>query len=117
MNRWNIPKWLEDEVIDRDKNCVYCGVKFNFISQSYKIKPSWEHIINDAKIISHQNIVRCCIPCNSSKGVKLLSDRFNNNFCKKKNININIVAKVVREALDSPTEKRIYWCLNSRSQK
>ena len=28
MNNWYIPEWLEKEVLDRDKACVYFGVKF-----------------------------------------------------------------------------------------
>jgi hypothetical protein len=27
MNKWGIPDWLEAEVLERDQNCVYCGVK------------------------------------------------------------------------------------------
>lgn len=27
-NNWNIPACLEDEVRERDKRCVYCGVEF-----------------------------------------------------------------------------------------
>jgi hypothetical protein len=26
MNRWSIPHWLEREIIERDRSCVYCGV-------------------------------------------------------------------------------------------
>jgi hypothetical protein len=26
MNKWGIPDWLEKEVIERDKKCVYCGI-------------------------------------------------------------------------------------------
>jgi hypothetical protein len=26
MNRWKIPQWLELEVKERDRKCVYCGV-------------------------------------------------------------------------------------------
>jgi 5-methylcytosine-specific restriction endonuclease McrA len=77
MNRWGIPGWLEDEVIARDKNCVYCGVKM-----LEKIPPgdcrrmvgTWEHIINDASIVTRENIARCCSACNSSKGTKALHD-------------------------------------------
>ena len=28
MNKWNIPNWMEKEIILRDTVCVYCGVKF-----------------------------------------------------------------------------------------
>lgn len=27
-NRWNIPDWLEKEVRERDKVCVYCQAEF-----------------------------------------------------------------------------------------
>jgi len=27
MNNWGIPDWLESEVKNRDKYCVYCGVR------------------------------------------------------------------------------------------
>jgi hypothetical protein len=27
-NTWGIPDWLEKEVRERDKNCVYCRVEF-----------------------------------------------------------------------------------------
>jgi len=26
-NRWGIPGWLEEEVKERDKACVYCGIQ------------------------------------------------------------------------------------------
>jgi len=26
MNRWGIPAWLEKEVKERDKSCIYCGI-------------------------------------------------------------------------------------------
>ena len=72
MNRWNIPNWLEREVIARDRSCVYCGVEFTEQSASRRYRPSWEHIINDARIITRENIARCCIGCNASKGTKNL---------------------------------------------
>src|SRR5215471_4752961 len=50
MNRWNIPDWLEREVILRDKACVYCGTVFG-TDERFGSRPSWEHIINDARII------------------------------------------------------------------
>ena len=78
MNRWNIPEWLEKEVKARDKFCVYCGVEM--VDQipsgvSRKSVATWEHIINDASIITRENIARCCVSCNSSKGTKDLSEK------------------------------------------
>lgn len=99
MNNWNIPEWLEKEIIERDKVCVYCGVEFGSSKQSRKTQASWEHIINDAEIITRENITRCCVACNSSKGTKKLSDWMNSKYCKEKGINEGSVAKVVRNAL------------------
>ncbi len=102
MNRWNIPDWLEREVIERDTHCVYCGVEFVPSNETRKSKTSWEHIVNDARIITRANIARCCMSCNASKGAKLLSDWLNSSYCKKRNITKDNVAPVVKVALDSP---------------
>jgi hypothetical protein len=59
VNRWNIPAWLEAEVLARDLRCVYCGVAFAVGGPSRRHRPSWEHIINDAQIVSRENIARC----------------------------------------------------------
>ena len=107
MNRWGIPAWLEDEVKKRDKTCVYCGIQM--IEQmpprgSRKAVATWEHIINDASIITRENIARCCAACNSSKGTKKLSDWIQSNYCKKRGINKNTVAEVVKNALRTSLE-------------
>ena len=60
---------------------------------------TWEHIINDASIVTRENIVRCCVACNSSKGSKQLSDRIESSYCKKRGINKDTVAEVVKEVL------------------
>ena len=102
MNRWGIPAWLEEEVKGRDKACVYCGIQM--IEQmpprgSRKAVATWEHIINDASIITRENIARCCAACNSSKGTKNLSDWIQSSYCKKRGINKDTVAEVVKNAL------------------
>ena len=81
MNRWNIPHWLECEVIERDRCCVYCGEEFAEQSASRRDRPSWEHIINDARIITLENIARCCIGCNASKGTKNLVEWLQSKYC------------------------------------
>ncbi|MCK5494172.1 MAG: HNH endonuclease [Candidatus Omnitrophica bacterium] len=100
MNNWNIPEHLEKEIIERDKVCVYCGVKFESSKQSRKTQASWEHIINNTKIITKEYIARCCFACNSRKSTKKLSEWTNSKYCKEKSINKDSVAKVVRNALD-----------------
>lgn len=107
MNRWKIPEWLEKEVKERDKFCVYCGVEMidQFPSGgSRKSVATWEHIINDASIITRENIARCCVSCNSSKGTKDLSDWLHSRYCKKKGINKDTVADVVKNALNGNQE-------------
>ena len=107
MNRWNIPDRLEKEVKERDKACVYCGIQM--IAQmppdgSRKSVATWEHIINDASIITRENIARCCVSCNSSKGTKKLTDWLNSSYCKKRGINKDTVAEVVKNALKTTSE-------------
>lgn len=99
MNRWNIPAWLEAEVLARDLHCVYCGVEFAFGGSSRRHRASWEHIINDAMIVTRENIARCCMACNSSKGVKGLSVWLESKYCKGREITAWSVAPIVRAAL------------------
>jgi len=103
MNRWGIPVWLEAEVRDRDKTCVYCGVQMvEKIPQGglRKNVATWEHIINDASIITRENIARCCTGCNSSKGTKNLSEWLESNYCKTNGICEDSVAEVVKRVLN-----------------
>ena len=102
MNRWGIPAWLEKEVKDRDKVCIYCGIQMIEkmpLSGPRNAVATWEHIINDASIVTRENIARCCFACNSSKGTKNLSDWMKSNYCKKRGINKNTVAEIVKQAL------------------
>ena len=98
-NNWNIPAWLEKEVRERDKTCVYCDVEFTPAKGSIKTAASWEHIINDVTIINRENIVLCCCSCNSSKGQKQLSVWLQSRFCKEKGITPDSVAPIVQQAI------------------
>ncbi len=107
MNRRGIPDWLEKEVKERDKACFYCGIQM--IEQMpprgpRKAVATWEHIINDASIVTRENIARCCVACNSSKGTKRLFDWLLSSYCKKRGINKNTVAEVVKMALKTAWE-------------
>ena len=92
MNKWSIPDWLESEVIERDKSCVYCGVEFVTTNSTRRLKPSWEHIINDARIVTRENI--------ASKGAKKLTDWLESKYCKTRGITAESVAAVVKAAID-----------------
>lgn len=99
MNRWNIPAELEQEVLARDLACVYCRGGFAAPSTTRGAKPSWEHIVNDARIVTRQNIARCCMSCNASKGAKELRTWLASDYCSRKGITESVVAQVVRDAL------------------
>lgn len=100
-NNWNIPKWLEDEVRARDKVCVYCSVEFTSVKVSKNTTASWEHIINDAKIITRENIALCCCGCNASKGQKQLSVWLQSQYCQERNINKDTVAPIIKQAIEN----------------
>jgi len=100
-NNWNIPKELESEIRLRDTICVYCKVEFTSSKVSKKTTASWEHIINDAKIITRENITLCCCSCNASKGQKELSIWLESKYCKDKNINYNTVSPIIQEFIDN----------------
>lgn len=102
MNRWEIPKDVEQKVRERDAACVYCGIWFIEGDQSRTTKPSWEHIVKDIRINGKDNIALCCMSCNVSKGSKLLGDWLNSEYCQLKGITPNSVAEVVRNAILNP---------------
>jgi hypothetical protein len=102
VNKWNIPGWLEQEVIARDQNCVYCGIEFSVTIGKRGSRASWEHIVNDERIVNRQNIARCCISCNASKGAKELSVWLKSAYCERRGITEGTVADVVKRALIDP---------------
>jgi len=66
---------------------------------SRKSVATWEHIVNDARIVTRQNIARCCASCNSSKGTKELSVWIESTYCKRRGIDRDTVADIVKQAL------------------
>ena len=98
-NRWAIPKDVEELVRQRDLMCVYCGISFTNPVYTRKTRPTWEHIINDIRLNSPDNIALCCGSCNASKGTKLLSDWLNSTYCLRKGINQNNVSPIVKNHL------------------
>lgn len=100
-NRWGIPKDVEMYVLERDTCCVYCGVDFSIDHKSRKTKPTWEHIINDIRIVTKDNIALCCTSCNASKGAKPLIEWIESPYCKAKGVLRHTVAKVVQNQLNT----------------
>lgn len=102
MNRWNIPELLEEQIRKRDKRCVYCRIAFEryLPATRRRIKiATWEHIDNDVRNKTLDNVVLCCGACNSSKGAKKLLDWFASDYCKKRNINKRTVLPIVKNWL------------------
>ena len=98
-NNWNIPGGLETEIRERDKVCVYCGNAFTSVKVSRKSAASWEHIINDASIITRENIALCCRGCNSSKGQNQLSVWLQSKYCHERGITPKSVASIIKQAI------------------
>ena len=99
-NRWGIPKEVETLVLNRDLNCVYCGILFNDSDNNRKTRRTWEHIINKIEINGADNISLCCGSCNASKGNKLLAEWLKSKYCESKGINKDTVALVVKKHLN-----------------
>lgn len=100
-NNWNIPADLEQEVRERDRACVYYGNEFLSHKESAKASASWEHIINDASIITRENICLCCRGCNASKGQKKLSGWLRTNYCKERGITADTAAPIIKQAIEN----------------
>lgn len=99
MNRWNIPKWLEVEVIERDRSCIYCRVAFVPDLASRRHRPTWEHIVNDARSVTRENIARCCVSCNASKGARDLAIWLESRYCRTRGITAGTIAAAAQAAL------------------
>jgi len=104
MNRWNIPDCLELEVRARDVRCIYCGVEMmgrpNADGRRARVA-TWEHIINDARIITRENIALCCTACNASKGTKRLGEWLKSTYCKSRGITKDTIARFAAAALQA----------------
>lgn len=101
-NRWGIPKATEEIVLNRDLNCIYCGIRFQESDSSRKTGRTWEHITNDIRLNGTDNIGLCCGSCNSSKGSKTLQEWLKTQYCTEKEITPDSVALVVKKHLEEP---------------
>src|SRR4026209_490703 len=104
MNRWGIPKELEAKVRARDRDCVYCRVKFTNrpTNADRRRNATWEHFDNarwNDKSIMEVNVALCCHSRNCSKGTKPLRQWFTSPYCATRNISEKTVADPVRRFL------------------
>lgn len=101
-NNWGIPDWLEKEVRNRDKICVYCRVKMENKPKKNNLRrrATFEHIDNNGEPTA-KNIAMCCNSCNASKGTKKLANWLQADYCKEKNINKKTVAPIIKKFIAS----------------
>lgn len=103
-NRWGIPSEIASAVLDRDRQCIYCGVTMHSGGAGLPRREAatWEHIVNDARIVTLENIARCCAGCNASKGARSLADWLASRYCQDRGITEATIAPVARAALRRP---------------
>ena len=104
-NNYGIPALLEARIRAKYKFCVYCGLEMKVHSHAIGCpcdKATIEHLNEDSVLQpTENNIVMCCQSCNASRGPKKLLDWFESEYCKKKNINSETVADVVKKYIKS----------------
>jgi|SRR5882724_13357265 len=105
-NRFGIPENVLSEIIARDKACVYCRKTMihPYLAKNSADCATIEHLNCDGPFywredLKAHDIALCCGSCNSSRGVKKLTDWFKTQYCIDKNINANTVAAPVRSYL------------------
>lgn len=100
VNEYGIHEEIEQKVRKRDKHCVYCHIRLKeYYAGKGKDKATIEHMNNDGPYDKEWNLAMCCNSCNSSKFDKNLLDWFESTYCKRKKINKESVANVIKEYL------------------
>ncbi len=103
-NKFGIPEKELSKIYKRDKNCAYCHkkLKYPYDPKDRNNSATIEHLNFDGpfywnKGLKIEDIVICCGQCNSSRGIKKLSDWFKADYCQKKNINEKTVSEPVKK--------------------
>jgi len=105
-NKYGIPDEIEQKIKKRDKRCAYCHkiMIYPFVSKKQGDCATIEHLNFNGPFywkdgLKVEDIVMCCGQCNSSRGIKKLTDWFESAYCKEKKINKETVANIVKEYL------------------
>ena len=102
-NKYGIPEDSLDTIRERDKTCVYCHKTMIATSES-KYQSDWatiEHLNHLPPWNNPATVAICCGSCNSSRSNKKLLDWFTTPYCVEKNINIDTVAKPVKDYIET----------------
>ena len=103
MNKYGIPRDVEEKIRVRDKVCIYCKKRMR--KNHPTLKPSIEHLNNIRHDVPTKcaldcntptTLGICCITCNRSRGEKHYWDWFKSKYCEENNINNQTVALIVK---------------------
>jgi 5-methylcytosine-specific restriction endonuclease McrA len=105
--KWSDILREDKQLIESDKECVYCGTKENL---------SWEHIVPKSLLINERcpscdriqgihNQIWACRSCNSKKSTKGLYHFYRELYPKVKNLSDQLPALLEKKYL-----KTIYYC-------
>lgn len=98
-NKYGIPEDNLQKIRERDISCVYCH-KLMIDPKQGGQRKNWatiEHLNFMPPWNNPTTIAMCCWSCNSSRGVKKITDWFKSTYCLERNINIETVADPVKE--------------------
>jgi hypothetical protein len=105
-NKFGIPNDILSRIKSRDRACVYCREKliYPWVATNRRRCATIEHLNFDPPFywregLQANDIVMCCGSCNSSRGVKTLTEWFRASYCIDRNINARTVAAPVRSYL------------------
>ena len=106
-NSFGIPEHVLSELRSRDKDCVYCRktLIYPYVAKGSTNCATIEHLNCDGPFLwsnglQADDLAMCCGSCNSSRGIRTLTDWFRTPDCIEKNINANTVAAPVRSFLE-----------------
>lgn len=105
---YGLPEQKLKEIVERDKYCVYCGVKMKMHDSSIgtpRDKMTIEHFSNKAPWGESVHVGMCCGSCNSSKGSKTMFGWFKTQYCLDRNINEKTVAGPVKKFITTMKKK------------
>ena len=99
LGKYGLKKEDLERVRLRDETCVYCHKKmiYPYNPNNRQDSATIEHLNHLPPWDNPKTIAYCCGSCNSSRGPKKIRDWFKTKYCMEKNININTVAKPVKE--------------------
>jgi hypothetical protein len=113
-NQWQIPHEVEHRLRREFKGCAYCGRGFKAhvgIKGTFGERATIEHLNRRgpfywSKGLKEDHLVIVCGRCNSSRGIKRLSDWFASPYCLTRRIGPSTVAARVQHYLRTAAARR-----------